>query len=103
MSSEKTKTHYHVPVVIHRNGIVEHEFLKKSLPCQCWDIMGISWQGHILQCVDYPSKYNYGKVGEVDLAEAWLERNRNQMDNLCCRDCNVKTKNYRELFKKYIR
>ena len=62
-------------------------------PCPCWAIMGISWRGEILQCVDYPYKYNYGKVGEVDLTRAWRERNKVGFDNDCCRDCSLKFSN----------
>jgi MoaA/NifB/PqqE/SkfB family radical SAM enzyme len=72
-------------------------------PCPCWSIMGISWRGEILQCCDYPYKYNYGKVGEVDLDEAWRERNRVGFDNDCCRSCSLKFTHGKELLKKYSR
>lgn len=102
-ASEETKLKYHPPIIIHRNGAVEIEWLKKTLPCQCWDILGISWDGKILQCVDYPSRYNYGSVGETDLQKAWDERNRNKLDNPACRDCNVKAPNWKRIMDKYVR
>lgn len=72
-------------------------------PCPCWGIMGIGWNGEIMQCVDFPYKYNYGKVGETDLLDAWRERNRNAMDNDCCNDCGCRFPKWKKIFEKYER
>jgi len=73
----------------------------KFSPCQCWGIMPISWDGRILQCVDFPYEYNYGKVGEVDLLEAWKERLQNKMDNPCCNSCSVRFPNWKKLMDRW--
>ena len=70
-------------------------------PCQCWGIMGIGWNGQIMQCVDFPYRYNYGKVGEVDLLEAWRERLRNKMDNPCCNSCSVRFPNWKKIMDRW--
>ena len=100
-NSEKSKTQA-TKTIHYADGTVkvpEH----KTEPCQCWNIMGISWDGRILQCVDFPYEYNYGRVGEVDLLEAWKERNRNMMDNPCCNGCSLRLPHYKKVFDKYLR
>jgi len=79
------------------------ERVKKLKPCPCWDIMGIAWTGEILQCIDFPYRYNYGKVGERDLLEAWKERNRNGMDNDCCNSCSLRFATWKEVIHKWVR
>ena len=80
-----------------------HDLMKNTKPCPCYDILGISWQGEILECVDFPYKYNYGKVGEVDLDKAWKERLKNKMDNECCNSCNLRFSNYKEILNKWVK
>jgi len=70
--------------------------------CQCWGILGIGWNGEIMQCVDFPYRYNYGKVGEVDLLEAWQERLQNKMDNPCCNSCSVRFPNWKKLMDRWV-
>jgi len=72
-------------------------------PCPCWGVLAVSWRGEILQCVDLPYSFNYGKVEEVDLLEAWRERNRNKLDNAGCNGCSQRFKNYKKVMDKYIR
>ena len=71
-------------------------------PCPVWDIMAVSWDGRLLQCCDMPYEFNYGRVGEVDLLEAWHERNRNMMDNKCCHDCRLKYADWKQILQKHI-
>lgn len=71
-------------------------------PCPCWGIMAIGWDGEIMQCTDFPYKYNYGKVGEVDLLEAWQERLKNKMDNPCCRSCSIRFPNWKKVLGKWV-
>ena len=71
---------------------------KNFEPCQCWGTLGIGQGGEILQCVDYPSKYNYGNIHDEDILDAWDNRNKNRMNNPCCRNCSNKFKDYKEIF-----
>lgn len=82
---------------------MQSERMKKVMPCPCYDILAISWDGRILQCCDFPYDYNFGKVGEVDLDWAWHERNKNKMDNPCCSDCSQKFPNWKATIDKWIR
>lgn len=92
------------PHVVLSNGVeavAQPSEFNRVYPCPCWAIMGVGWQGEILQCVDYPYKFNYGKVGGVDLDVAWRERVKVGFDNECCWDCSLKFKHGAELLKKY--
>lgn len=82
---------------------VANKQVQQYKPCPCYDLMGISWDGRILECVDFPYQYNYGKVGEVDLLAAWRERLRNKMDNACCNGCSLRFKGYKVLLDKWVR
>lgn len=75
----------------------------KTTPCPNWSILAIGWNGEIMQCCDFPYKFNYGKVGEVDLLEAWQERNKNKMDNACCNDCFLRFPNWKKIMDRYVR
>lgn len=74
----------------------------KLVPCQCWNILAIGHDGRIQQCPDVPGDLNYGRVGEVDLLEAWQLRNQNMMDNKYCRSCSLQMPHAKKLFQKYI-
>ncbi|MFA5364514.1 MAG: hypothetical protein WC325_04955, partial [Candidatus Bathyarchaeia archaeon] len=75
----------------------------KYYPCSCWGIMSVSWDGRILQCDHFPYEYNYGKVGEVDLLDAWKERNKNKLDNPCCNSCNLRVPDWKKKMDKYVK
>jgi len=75
---------------------------KKFAPCQCWDVISIGWNGEIMQCMDFPYRYNYGKVGETDLLEAWRRRIQNRMDNPCCKSCTVRLPNWKKIMDRWI-
>lgn len=80
-----------------------HDPKNKLKPCPNFDILAISWDGRILQCCDYPYEYNYGKVGETDILEAWQERNRNKMDNACCNSCSLKFPEWKAILDRWIK
>jgi len=83
-------------------GKVEY-YNHQYVPCQCWDTMNISLDGKIIQCSDFPDKVSYGMVGEVDLLEAWRERNLNKMDNIYCNSCSLRLPNWKKLMDRYVR
>jgi hypothetical protein len=93
------------PFHIYPNGsrAFVHEQMNKYKPCPCYDILAVSWQGEVLECVDFPYKFNYGKVGEVDLDKVWKERLHNKMDNECCNNCNLRFPNYNEILSKWVK
>ena len=70
-------------------------------PCQCFNILGIGQKGEIMQCVDFPAKYNYGNVHDTDILIAWKERLKNGMDNECCNSCSLRFDNWKEVMIKY--
>jgi len=70
-------------------------------PCQCFNILGIGQKGEIIQCVDFPSKYNYGTIYDTDILDAWKERLKNGMDNECCNTCSIKFDNWKNVMGKY--
>jgi MoaA/NifB/PqqE/SkfB family radical SAM enzyme len=86
---------------VYAGGRVE-KFVHRDVPCQCWDTMNISLDGKIIQCSDFPDKVNYGKVGEVDLLEAWKQRNLNRMDNIYCKTCSLRLPNWEKVMRKYV-
>jgi MoaA/NifB/PqqE/SkfB family radical SAM enzyme len=83
-------------------GKIEY-YSHKTVPCQCWDTMNISLDGKIIQCSDFPDKVNYGRVGEVDLLEAWRERNLNKMDNIYCNSCSLRLPHWQKVMDKYVK
>jgi MoaA/NifB/PqqE/SkfB family radical SAM enzyme len=93
------------PFAVYPDGsthTVKPEPTSPYYPCPCWSILAIGFNGEIMQCCDYPYKYNYGKVGEVDLDEAWKERNKVGFDNECCKDCSLKFSHGTKIFQKYV-
>jgi MoaA/NifB/PqqE/SkfB family radical SAM enzyme len=96
------KTEYHPPIIIEPNGKRHFEYPHKNMPCQCWDILGIGPHGEIMQCVDFPYKFNYGNVADTDMMTAWKKRLENKMDNECCNGCNLRVSNWRKIIDKYI-
>lgn len=56
--------------------------------CQCWDLLGIGIHGEIMDCVDYPSTYNYGTIYETSIRKAWSLRLKN-VENRLCKWCNL--------------
>ncbi len=93
------------PFHIYPNGkrALVHSLMNKYKPCPCYDILAVSNQGEILECIDFPTKFNYGKVGEVNLDAVWQERLRNKMDNECCNNCNLRFPNYKQILNKWVR
>jgi len=77
--------------------------MMRYYPCPVWGLLPIGWNGEIMQCCDMPYKYNYGKVGEVSVFDAWRERIKNKMDNDCCRDCQLKFPNWKKILDKYVK
>jgi len=82
---------------------VPNNQMMKYYPCPCWGILGVGWNGEIMQCCDMPYKYNYGKVGEISVFDAWQERLKNKMDNDCCRDCKLKFPHWKKMLDKYVK
>lgn len=70
-------------------------------PCQCFNILGIGQKGEIMQCIDFPSEYNYGTIYDTDILDAWNERLKNGMDNECCNNCSVRFDNWKDVMNKY--
>jgi MoaA/NifB/PqqE/SkfB family radical SAM enzyme len=70
-------------------------------PCSCWHNMTIDYNGNILHCIDAPTKYCIGKVGEDDLLEVWRRKQLEALDNPICRACNCKNPDWREIFARY--
>lgn len=91
------------PLVIDERGHRKIEVLKPNYPCQCWDILTVSYRGELMQCPDVPYLANYGNIKTVDPMEAWKQRNLNRMNNRYCQTCNVKNPKYREIFDTYIK
>ena len=70
-------------------------------PCQCFNILGIGQKGEIMQCVDFPAKYNYGNIHDTDILTAWKERIKNGMDNECCNNCSVRFDSWKKIMAKW--
>jgi len=70
-------------------------------PCVCWHNLSISWEGKIMQCPIVPYQFNYGKVGEIDILDVWKKRLEIGLDATCCKECNIKAPNWREILDKY--
>jgi hypothetical protein len=62
-------------------------------PCNCYNNLAISWKGEFMQCPDVHYKYNYGKVGEVSIKEAWRKRADDMLNCEGCNSCNLKNRN----------
>lgn len=62
-------------------------------PCNCWNNLSISYKGEYLQCPDVHYKYNYGKVGEISIKNAWVKRVKDGLKCSGCNSCNLKNKN----------
>jgi hypothetical protein len=62
-------------------------------PCNCWSNMAISWKGEYIQCPDVHYKYNYGKVGEISIKDAWKNRANDMLNCKGCDSCNLKNSN----------
>jgi len=77
------------PLFIYPNGQRERQIMPKYKTCQGM-AYAVMWDGTILQCTDSPPSYNYGKVPEVDMLEAWHKRNRDRINSPACRACNAK-------------
>jgi len=78
-------------------------FDHKQVPCQCWNTMNISIDGKIIQCSDFPDEVSYGRVGEVDLLEAWRRRNLNRMNNIYCNSCSLRLPHWKSVMQKYVK
>lgn len=76
--------------------------IARDLPCTLWNNLSVSCFGEILQCCDSPYKFNYGKVGEITVREAWLKRLLNSMDNEACRNCGLRNKHPLEIINRYV-
>jgi MoaA/NifB/PqqE/SkfB family radical SAM enzyme len=76
--------------------------MAKDLPCTVFNNLSVGVNGELLQCCDAPYKFNYGRVGEISVAEAWQRRNENRMCNEACRGCNLRRSNWKEVFEKYL-
>lgn len=63
-------------------------------PCNCWNNLSISWKGEYMQCPDVHYKYNYGRVGEISIKQAWKNRLDDRLKSNGCKDCNLKRDNY---------
>jgi len=83
------------------NSIHKITYPYATVPCQCWNILVIGHDGTIQQCSDVPRDVNYGRVGEVDLFDAWRRRNQNAMQNKYCQSCNLRLPHAEALFKKH--
>ena len=88
-------------ILIDAEGKTSFEKLKPNYPCSCWDIQSFGCDGSITQCVKFPYSFNYGNVVDTDLRKAWDERNRNAMNNPCCRGCNTRSPDSVSILKKW--
>lgn len=86
-----------------RVKLVANSELMQYKPCPCYDLLGVSWQGDLLECVDFPYRYNYGNIRDTDPMEMWRERLRNKMDNECCNSCSLRFPNYKQTLAKWVR
>ncbi len=83
--------------------LVANPEVMKYAPCPCYGLLGISWQGDLLECCDFPYKFNYGNIKDVDMQEMWRERLRNKMDNECCNSCSLRFPNWKTTINKWVR
>jgi len=89
------------PLFIYPNGYRERQVMPKYKTCQGM-AYAVAWDGTILHCTDAPIEYNYGKVPEVDMLEAWHKRNRARLENPACISCNARRPDWEEVLKKYV-
>jgi len=89
------------PLFIYPNGLMERRVMRKSRTCQGM-AYAVMWDGTILHCTDAPIEYNYGKIPEKDMMEAWHERNRARIKNPACIACNAKRPDWKEVLHKYV-
>lgn len=76
--------------------------MSQKLPCYIWNTMCITWDGTIILCCDAPPKFNYGKVGEISLEEAWEKRIQERMENDACKACKMKNRGWRNILEKWL-
>ena len=88
------------PLFIYPNGYMERRVMPKYKTCQGM-AYAVMWDGTILHCTDAPIEYNYGKIPEVDMLEAWHKRNRARLTNPACQACNARRPDWEEVLHKY--
>jgi len=88
------------PLFVYPNGYMERQVMPKYKTCQGM-AYAVMWDGTILHCTDAPIEYNYGKIPEKDMLEAWHERNRARINNPACIACNAKRPDWKEALYKY--
>lgn len=89
------------PLFIYPNERSERQVMPKYKTCQGM-AYAVMWDGTILHCTDAPPKYNYGKIPEVDMLEAWTLRNRARLENPACIACNARRPDWEEVLRKYV-
>lgn len=89
------------PLFIYPDGRRERHVIPKYQTCQGMSF-AVMWDGTILHCTDAPPRYNYGHVYEVDMLEAWHERNRARINNPACIACNAKRPDWDEVLRRYV-
>ena len=82
-----------------QHDVGTHKGEMHGMPCVLYNNLSIDWRGYILQCCNWcdPKVWNYGKIGETSLDEAWEKRQKNNLDNILCNSCNMKAKNWRDI------
>lgn len=66
-----------------------HAQIRRTQPCQCWNLQGIGPNGEIMHCIDYPAEYNYGTIYDHSLLEAWHKRNQIGVQHPLCHECSL--------------
>lgn len=89
------------PLFIYPNGMRERQVMPQYKTCQGM-AYAVMWDGTILHCTDAPTEYNYGKIPDVDMLEAWHMRNRARLENPACQACNARRPDWEEVIKRYI-
>lgn len=90
------------PLLVFPNGKRKRDIVPKYQTCQGMSF-AVMWDGTILHCTDAPPIYNYGKIPEVDMLEAWNKRNQSRRTNPACIACNAKRPDWETVLDKWIK
>lgn len=71
-------------------------------PCPCFGSLQIGVNGEIMHCCDADYQFNYGKIGDISLKDAWTKKLIVGLNSEACYGCNLKDLNWKSLFKKYV-